>query len=215
MARDGSATRTAIMDAAQTLILETGFSAAAIDSIIARAGITKGAFFYHFKSKTDLAHALLQRYAANDAAALERHLQRAETLSRDPLQQVLICFGLFEADMAALEVPYPGCLYASFTYEAELFDDQTLELVRQVFAGWRARVAGKLREVAALYPPRLPVDIDSLADMSLAIAEGAYVLSKVNRAPKAVAVQFRHYRNYLELLFAPDPAALDAKPPPA
>lgn len=215
MARDGSATRTAIMDAAQTLILETGFSAAAIDSIIARAGITKGAFFYHFKSKTDLAHALLQRYAANDAAALEHHLQRAETLSRDPLQQVLICFGLFEADMAALEVPYPGCLYASFTYEAQLFDDQTLELVRQVFAGWRARVAGKLHEVAALYPPRLPVDIDSLADMSLAIAEGAYVLSKVNRAPKAVAVQFRHYRNYLELLFAPDPAALDAKPPPA
>src|SRR3546814_20572771 len=89
MARDGSATRTAIMDAAQTLILETGFSAAAIDSIIDRAGITKGAFFYHFKSKTDLAHALLERYAANDAAALERHLQRAETLSRDPLQQVL------------------------------------------------------------------------------------------------------------------------------
>lgn len=215
MARDGSATRTAIMDAAQTLILETGFSAAAIDSIIARAGITKGAFFYHFKSKTDLAHALLQRYAANDAAALERHLQRAETLSRDPLQQVLICFGLFEADMAALEVPYPGCLYASFTYEAQLFDEQTLALVRQVFAGWRARVAGKLHEVAALYPPRLPVDIDSLADMSLAIAEGAYVLSKVNRAPKAVAVQFRHYRNYLELLFAPDPAALDAKPGPA
>src|SRR3546814_13315782 len=132
MARDGSATRTAIMDAAQTLILETGFSAAAIDSIIARAGITKGAFFYHFKSKTDLAHALLERYAANDAAALERPLQRAETLSRDPLQQVMICFGLFEADLAALEVPYPGCLSASLPYAAPLFDAAPLALDRQV-----------------------------------------------------------------------------------
>lgn len=210
MPRNGAATRTAIMDAAQDLILQTGFAATAIDAVIARAGITKGAFFYHFKSKTDLAHALIERYAAKDAAVLERHLQRAETLSRDPLQQMLICFGLFEADMAALAAPYPGCLYASFTYEAQLFDDATLALVRQVFAGWRARVAAKLRDVAALYPPRLPADIDSLADMSLAIAEGAYVLSKVNRDPQAVAAQFRHYRNYLELLFTPAASALDA-----
>ena len=210
MARNGAATRTAIMDTAQALILETGFAATAIDTIIARTGVTKGAFFYHFKSKTDLAHALIQRYAANDAAVLERHLQRAEALSRDPLQQMLICFGLFEEDMMALDGPYPGCLYASFTYEAQLFGDATMAVVRQVFAGWRARVAGKLHEVAALYPPRLPVDIDSLADMSLAIAEGAYVVSKVNRDPRAVAVQFRHYRNYLELLFAPAASALDA-----
>jgi len=212
MARNGAATRTAIMNAAQDLILETGFAATAIDAILARTGITKGAFFYHFKSKTDLARALIERYAANDAAILERHLHRAETLSRDPLQQVLICFGLFEEDMNALNAPYPGCLYASFTYEAKLFDDATLDVVRHVSAGWRARVAAKLREIAAQYPPRLPVDIDTLADMSIAIPEGAYILSKINRDPQVVAAQFRHYRNYLELLFAPNPSALDGNP---
>lgn len=203
MARDGTATRTAIMDAAQTLILETGYAATAVDAVIARAGITKGAFFYHFKTKADLAKALVQRDAARDAAHLEHNLTRAEALSNDPLQQLLICLGLFEEELAQLTAPYPGCLYASFCYEAQLFDAETMGMVRQVFSSWTARISGKLAEVMAKYPPRLPVDIRTLADMSLTQAEGAYVVSKVNRDAGVPAAQFRHYRNYLELLFAP------------
>ncbi|WP_298724474.1 TetR/AcrR family transcriptional regulator [uncultured Ferrovibrio sp.] len=204
MARDAAATRTAIMDAAQELILQAGFSATSVDTVIAKAGLTKGAFFYHFKSKAELAHALVLRDAERDAAHLEELLARAETLSRDPLQQVLICIGLYEEEMAKLTAPFPGCLYASYCYEAQLFDDTTMDIVRRAFSDWAGRVAGKLRQVIALYPPRLPVTADGLAEMGLAVIEGAYILSKVNRDPKAVAAQFRHYRNYLELLFAPD-----------
>lgn len=207
MSRSGAATRQAIMDAAQALILDSGFSATSVDAVIARAGLTKGAFFYHFKTKADLAEALVLRDAANDAAHLEKHLARAERLSADPLQQVLICMGLFEQEMEALVAPYPGCLYASFIYEAQLFDERTLRIVREVFAGWRRRIGEKLRLVMEVYPPRLPVSIDTLADMNLAIAEGAYILSKVNNDARAVADQFRHYRNYLHLLFSPDPSA--------
>ncbi|WP_300299862.1 TetR/AcrR family transcriptional regulator [Ferrovibrio sp.] len=203
MARDGTATRTAIMDAAQALILETGFSAASVDAVIARAGITKGTFFYHFKTKADLALALVQRDAAHDAALLEANMARAEALSRDPLQQILICMGLYEEELDKLTAPYPGCLYATFIYEAQLFDDQTLAVARAVFSSWTTRILGKLEAVMKLYRPRLPVDLKTLAEMSLVQAEGAYILSKVQRDPKAVAAQFRHYRNYLELLFAP------------
>jgi TetR/AcrR family transcriptional repressor of nem operon len=53
VARNGARTRTAIMDAAQGLILQQGFAATSIDEIIERTGVTKGAFFYHFKSKSD------------------------------------------------------------------------------------------------------------------------------------------------------------------
>lgn len=209
MARNGAATRTAIMDAAQAQILATGFAATAIDSIIAAAGITKGAFFYHFKSKADLARALIERDAQKDAAHLAHNMGRAEALSRDPLQQILICLGLYEEDMIAMNAPYPGCLYTSFIYEAQLFDDATMDVVHQVFAGWTALIAAKLRDAAALYPPHLPVSIDTLADMSLALTEGAFIISKLRRDPLAVAAQFRHYRNYLELLFTPRASALD------
>src|SRR5690606_41602255 len=78
MARNGAATRKSIMDAAQALILETGFSATSVDTVIARAGITKGAFFYHFRTKADLAEALVERDAAEDLHLLEEHLTQAE-----------------------------------------------------------------------------------------------------------------------------------------
>lgn len=207
MARNGAVTRKAIMDAAQGLILESGFSATSVDDVIGRAGITKGAFFYHFRTKADLAEALVQRDAAEDLGHLEQHLRDAERLSSDPLEQLLICMDFYEQKMEALVAPYPGCLYASFIYEAQLFDDRTLDIVRKVFAVWRVRLVEKLDRIMDLYPPRIPVSVETLADMNLVIAEGAFILSKVNSDARAVAAQFRHYRNYLHLLFSPDPKA--------
>lgn len=198
------------MDAAQGLILETGFSAATVDAVIGRAGITKGAFFYHFKSKAELALALVKRDADADAAHLQSVLDRAEALSRDPLQQLLICIGLYEEETAKLTAPYPGCLYASFIYESQLFDDATMTVVREVFSHWTQRITLKLEAAMRLYPPRLPVDLRTLAEMSLALAEGAFILSKVQRDAGAMAAQWRHYRNYLELLFSPQLPAPDA-----
>ena len=56
MARDGTMTRTKIMDAAERLILEQGFGGTSIDRVIEGAGVTKGTFFYNFRTKTDLAY---------------------------------------------------------------------------------------------------------------------------------------------------------------
>jgi TetR/AcrR family transcriptional regulator, transcriptional repressor for nem operon len=204
LARSGSDTRTAIMDAAEALILEQGFAATAIDRVIERAGITKGTFFYHFKSKAELAYALVERYAALDAEHLERNLARAERLGRDPLQQVLIFVGLFREEAAELTEPYPGCLFASYCYEAQLFDERTLGIGRDAMRRWRERFGTKLAQVTERHPPRLPTTGDSLADTILTIFEGAFILSRTLNEPQVVADQLGHYRNYLELLFSPE-----------
>lgn len=211
MPRDGAATRTAIMDAAEALILDHGFAATAIDRIIEGAGVTKGTFFYHFESKADLARALVARYAEKDLGNLERSMARAEGLSRDPLQQVLIFVGLLREGMQALTEPYPGCLFASYCYESQLFDEETHAIARGVMRTWRERLGAKLAEAMERHPPRLPVSAAELADMLTVIFEGAFILSRTLREPGVVADQLGHYRNYLEVLFAPgappEPAA--------
>lgn len=202
MPRDGSATRTRIMDAAQALILDHGFAATSVDAVVQRAGVTKGAFFHHFESKTELAHALIERYAAGDAASLETTMERAERLSGDPLQQLLLFVGLSAEAMDELDGgPPPGCLFASYCYEAQLFDAHTHGVIRRATAHWRERLGAKIREAAAVHPPRLAVDLDALADMLWVIFEGAFILSRTTKDPKAVAAQVRQYRSYLELLF--------------
>lgn len=50
-------------------------------------------------------------------------------------------------------------------------------------------------------PPRRPVKAEDLADLFLAIVEGAFVLSKTMGEPELIVKQIRQYRNYLELLF--------------
>jgi TetR/AcrR family transcriptional repressor of nem operon len=191
------------MDAAQDLILRQGFAGTPIDEILVQAGITKGAFFYHFKSKDDLALALVERYAAGDAAHLERTLDRAERLGRDPLQKLLVFVGLLQEEAEELTKPFAGCLYASYCYEAQLFDQQTFDVVRSGVQQWRARFADKLQVVIDRYPPRLAATAEQLAGMILAIFEGSFVLTKILDEPQYIAEQLAQYRNYLELLFAP------------
>lgn len=201
MKKDPENTRTGIMDAAQDLILDNGFGGTTVDSVIERAGVSKGAFFHHFSSKADLGHALVQRYSEEDADHLEQTMKKAEGLSDDPLQQLLIFVKLLEQEMESLLEPYPGCLFASYLSQSELFDDQILQIIRESILLWRTRVMDKLEQIVQEHPPRREVDLESLADMLIAVLEGAFVLSQSLKDPKAVAQQLSHYHTYLRLLF--------------
>ena len=194
-------TRENILDAAQALILDHGYGSTTVDAVVNRAGITKGAFFHHFGSKADLARALVERYALLDKQHLERQLERARKLASDPLQQVLILIGLYEEDFEALSEPFPGCLFASYIYENKLFDADTLTVLRESTLMWRAVVKDLLEKAAAAHPPKVPVDIEALADLFYAITEGSFVMTKTLGDKTLLARHARHLRTYLELLF--------------
>lgn len=61
MARQERAVRTrrAILEAAAAVFDERGYEAATIADILARAGVTKGALYFHFCSKQELAQGVL------------------------------------------------------------------------------------------------------------------------------------------------------------
>ncbi|MEW9532073.1 ScbR family autoregulator-binding transcription factor [Microbispora sp. NPDC049125] len=52
-------TRSAILDAAATVFDEHGYAAASLSDIISQAGVTKGALYFHFPSKEELARELI------------------------------------------------------------------------------------------------------------------------------------------------------------
>lgn len=58
---DAEQTRIAILDAAEQMFCEAGISAATLEKISRRAGITRGAIYWHFKDKLDLLRALQKR----------------------------------------------------------------------------------------------------------------------------------------------------------
>jgi TetR/AcrR family transcriptional repressor of nem operon len=192
-------TRERIQDVAQTLILRHGYTGTSIDQIVELVGITKGAFFYHFKSKADLARALIERYARTDVAILEDNLARAEKLSQDPRQQLLIFVGLL-IELTESTEEGSGCLFASYCYESGQFDDEIHPIVTRAILTWRAAIGAKLEAALATRSARSPVDVDSLADLLTVILEGAYIMARVFKHPATLAEQLRHYRTYLDLL---------------
>jgi TetR/AcrR family transcriptional repressor of mexJK operon len=56
-----AAKREAILDAAQGLFLEAGYAAAGMDTMAARAGVSKATIYAHFKGKDELFAAVMQR----------------------------------------------------------------------------------------------------------------------------------------------------------
>jgi len=201
MASGGSKTRQKILDAALDLVLAYGYSGTSIDRVIGVAGITKGTFFYHFDSKAQLALALVEQFAENDERSLRDTLAEAESHSDDPLGQVLTFVELFEKKMSGLTGPHPGCLFASYLTESELFDEQTLDIARKAMELWRTVLGAKLAEVIETHPPKVQVDPQSLADVITVVFEGSFILSKTYRDPDVISDHLAHYRRYLELLF--------------
>lgn len=209
ISKKGQETRLRILDTAQVLILERGFSGVSIDNVIERLGMSKGAFFHHFSNKNDLAYELIQRYADLNTGFFNACLAKSEKLSHDPLQQVLILIGLYEDLFDHLEAPHPGCLLASYIHEQQMFDNRINEIIRRVFQGWREALVKKLDGVMEKYSPACDVDIPSLADEFIVILQGAFILSKSLKDPGIVAQQLHHYKQYVELIFSLPPKLTD------
>lgn len=198
MAKTGAKTREKIIDSAQALVYRHGFAATTVDKVIEGAGVTKGAFFYHFKTKADLGRTLIARYAERDLAHLDRTIGRAEKLSGDPRHQVSIFIGLLQEDVEALPDPIPGCLFTSYLYERAEYPDDVAEITVRTFEQWTGRVAEKIEqaaEVGGLDGSETP---QGLATTLLATIEGGFVLAKARGDGSVLTDLLGQFRARLE-----------------
>jgi len=90
-------TRTAILDAAAEVIEQRGFAGASLSDILARAGVTKGALYFHFSSKDELAHALLteqfgaeQSFTGHEEAGLQTAIDLCHEMAHGLLTNVRV-----------------------------------------------------------------------------------------------------------------------------
>lgn len=95
--RPGSdATRTAIIDAAEALMVESGYASVTSRGVAAKAGLKSNLLHYHFKTMDELFVALYRRVAETfarereEALASDRPLQRLWDLTSDPKAVTII-----------------------------------------------------------------------------------------------------------------------------
>ena len=164
---------------------------------------TLGGFFYHFKDKNELAKELMQRYIATNDAILDDIMRRADELNDDPLHGFLVSLKLFAELLADLPGGHPGCLVASFCYQDQMFSGEIRALTRTGVEGWRKRFRDRLEKISERYPPRIPVNIDELADMANALVDGGIIMTKVFNDATILPKQVLLYRDLIRMIFQP------------
>jgi TetR/AcrR family transcriptional repressor of nem operon len=193
--------RELMLDAAERSVLQKGFAATSIDEIIAAVGITKSGFFYHFRDKSDLAKALLQRYIDRENGMLDELFWRADELHEDPLHGFLVGLKMFAEMMADLPGTHPGCIVASVCYQEQLFNRDVVNLNAEGMRGWRRRFRERFDLIAARHPPKVDVDFDDLADMISGLVDGGIILSRVFRDKMLLPRQVMLYRAFVRSIF--------------
>ncbi len=215
MSGKGEETRNRILAAAETQVMRNGFAGTSIDDILKSAGLTKGAFFHHFKGKADLARQLVEWHARRDLAMFEGFADDAATRSDDPLEQVMVFLEAFE-DYATLSSDRsPGCMYAVYTYESMQFDPAVRDIVADILRQWTSIYVRLFQEVIDRSPPALPVTARQLAETIVSIIEGGLVLQRAYGDAGLTARQSEQFRNYLTLLFTRDDGQPAKKKPAA
>lgn len=190
-------TRHRLLDAALRIIREKGYHATSVDDLCAAAGVTKGAFFHHFRSKQDLAAAAAAHWSAVTgqlfAAAPYHHPQ-------DPWAR-LMGYLDFRAALIAGTTAEFSCLVGTMAQETFL----TSPAIRDAcFASISGHAATLEADFAALLAVRAAPDdlpAGSLALHTQAVLQGAFILAKASNDPALATETIRHLRRYLALLF--------------
>jgi len=189
--------RTRLLDAAMQVIRAQGYSAATVENICHAAGLTKGAFFHHFKSKEDLAVAA----AAHFSDMAERLFGAAPYQEiADPLDRFL---GYIDLRAAILTGPIYEftCLLGTMVQEA--YDTHpAIRKACETYIGVHATgIAKDIEAAKALYAPDAAWSAESLALYTQAVLQGAFILAKAKGGPEIARDCVSHLRRYIVSLF--------------
>jgi len=192
--RDPERTRERLLQAASREIYRSGFQSASLDTILAVAGVTKGALYYHFDSKEALGYAVVEEVIAPDNyGTWVRPLQSG----KDPIDALT---GIVQGISVRPEAVRGGCQLNNLAQEMSPLDAGFRKRLAIVFDAWREAIASVLREGQTQGRVRRDVEPSDAAGLLIAMVEGYGSLAKNAQDPKVMKAGIRNIVAWLRSL---------------
>lgn len=186
-----------LLDSALSVIRRKGYAATTVDDLCATAGVSKGAFFHHFKSKEDLAVAAAYYWEETTNAFFAAAPYHGP---KEPLDRVLAYID-FRKSILQGAVPEFTCLVGTMVQETYESYPAIRDACNASITGHASSLVPDIKAAMKERGVSLPMSAESLALHFQAIIQGAFVLVKAGDDVSIAAESLDHLRLYIELLF--------------
>jgi TetR/AcrR family transcriptional regulator, transcriptional repressor for nem operon len=197
--REPDITRKRLLKAAFEEMYRRGFQAASLDTILANAGVTKGALYHHFPDKAALGLAVVDEVVKG--LLLERWLGLLEQYPGDPITALQRTLRHRAANPGPNEIPL-GCPLNNLAQEMSPLDEQFRRAINATFDAWREGFSRALQRGQAEGAVRKDVDAKKIATFVVAAVEGSFGLAKTARSASIVRSNIELLSTFLDGLRA-------------
>ena len=195
--RNPDRTRERLLQAASREIYRSGFQSASLGTILASAGVTKGALYHHFKNKEALGYAVVEEIISPDVRGTwVRPLQSV----RDPIDTLI---GIVRGLSVQPKVVCGGCQLNNLAQEMSPLDAGFRKRLERIFDAWREAVASVLRAGQRHGSVRRDVEPTDAAALLIAMVEGYGSLAKNAQDPKVIKAGIKNIVGWLRSLRQP------------
>jgi TetR/AcrR family transcriptional repressor of nem operon len=191
-----------LLNSALDVIRAKGYAGTTVDDICQRAGITKGSFFHHFKSKDELAVAAAAYWTSQTEAYFAA---AAYQKTKDPLDRL---FGYLEFRGTILggEIPEYTCLLGTLIQETYGTHPEIRSACDRGLSSHIAALTGDIEAARQIYAPTARWSAEGVATFIQAVLQGSFIFAKARQSPEVVRENLAHLRRYLGLLFGQTPS---------
>jgi TetR/AcrR family transcriptional repressor of nem operon len=188
--------RTRLLNGALHIIRTKGYAATTVDDICRDAGVTKGSFFHHFKSKDDLALGAVAHWRTMTEgffAAAPYHQPH------DPLARLLGYLDFRSAILSGELADYT-CLLGTLVQETYETHPAIRAACDQALSSHIAALTRDVDAAKELYAPDAAWSAESVGSFIQAVLQGSFIFAKAQQSPEIIRENLDHLRRYLGVL---------------
>ena len=183
---DVKTTRNQIVEAADLLFYRQGYEHTSFSDIADAVGISRGNFYYHFKTKDEILDAVIETRLADT----QKMLNRWEIEGRTPADRIRSFIDILVANRA--DIKRFGCPVGTLTTELAKLNHASQDEANKLFTLFRTW----LRRQFTLLGRK--GDADALAMHILARSQGVATLAAAFRDEKFIRQEVRQMYNWLD-----------------
>jgi TetR/AcrR family transcriptional regulator, transcriptional repressor for nem operon len=189
--------KTRLLNASLDIVRSKGYAATTIDDICQLAGVTKGSFFHHFKSKDELAVAAADHFSemAKSLFATAPYHQ-----VQDPLDR-LLGYVDFRISLLNGEFHEYTCLLGTLIQETYATHPAILAACDRGLSSHIAELVRDVELAKQRYNPAAEWTSASVGTFMQVVLQGSFIFAKSTQSSNVARESLEHLRHYLNFLF--------------